>query len=57
MLIVETRNTNMAEENHKDAKFEQFGSDDMSVMRVLMHTVKGISAISGTPALDFAELE
>ncbi len=45
----------MAEESHINKRFEHDGSDDMSAMRVLMHTVKGISAISAMPGFDTSE--
>lgn len=41
----------MAEETHEnDADF--IGTDDMSVMRVLLRTVKGISPTSLAPVID-----
>jgi len=47
----------MAEEKHLQKKFDTEGTDDMSAMRVLMHSVKGISAISAAPILEFSEFE
>jgi len=46
----------MAEEKHLKP-FDENATDDMSVMRVLMHTVKGLSPISAASVLDFAESE
>lgn len=57
MLTIEKRKTNMAEEKHLQKKFDTEGTDDMSAMRVLMHSVRGISAISAAPVLEFSEFE
>lgn len=40
----------MAEETHTPESFDQFVSDDMSVMRELLHVVKGLSPTSMSPA-------
>ena len=49
LKVEEQKEINMAEEKH----IEDFaGSDDMNAMRVVLKTVKGISPISLTPALD-----
>ena len=44
----------MAEETPQHEDFDTFSHDDVSVMRVLLQTVRGLSPISGAPALDFA---
>lgn len=42
----------MAEESPLHDSFELTTHDDMSVMRVLLHTVKGLSPISTAPQLE-----
>ena len=42
----------MAEENSVHDNAELFSHDDATVMRVLLHTVKGLSPISVAPALE-----
>lgn len=44
----------MAEENTTHDYATITNHDDMSVMRVLLHTVKGLSPVSVTPALEMA---
>lgn len=41
----------MAEETHYDI-YDETTHDDMSVMRVLLETVRGISLVSTPPLLD-----
>ncbi|GEM_PF-2289280 len=41
----------MAEETHENDT-ELFGTDDMSAMRVVLRSVKGVSPISLAPVID-----
>lgn len=45
----------MAEEKQPDSFEPTLSTDDMSVLRTLMHSIKGISAVSTTT--DYAPLE
>ena len=47
----------MAEETPLHDSFEQTTHDDMSVMRVLLHTVKGLSPISVSPELETVTMD
>lgn len=44
----------MAEEHPTYQDSTMIGGDDMSVMRVLLQTVRGLSPISSAPALEIA---
>ena len=42
-MLLETKKTNMAEENEQSPTLN---TDDLETLRILLHSVKGISAVS-----------